>query len=625
MSLFEVNVSGRRIKGRNGRSKHSFTSLIAAAALTCGLAWLPTNEANAAGVELLGINLAGAEFTSGILPGKEGTNYFFPTEANFQQWTSKGIRLIRFPILWERLQPVLNGPFDATYAGYIDQTFALADKYNVQLVLDVHNYMRYRNEVIGTGKVSYASYRDLIRKIALRWSSKKSLYAYDIMNEPHDADAQWPIAAQHGIDAIREIDRVKPIMIEGNAWASAANWPWWNKSLLNLKDPADNLIFQAHLYFDGNDGGSYKKFDVTTVNANYGVERVKPFVQWLKDNNKKGFIGEFGVPGDDPRWFPIMEGMLAYLKENCIPATYWAAGRSWGNYRLAIEPKNGADRPQWSVLKKYIDNTSCSAIGPKSTAATPKPAPAPAPVQTVAPTMPAKPALEETTATINNFTDKNWEKGVYRTAAGVSIPATSNNIKAFTAGQGVVLSDGKVVNIRHVQIVGNNMSVFFDTGTLDGKKLGYPNTLKLATATNTGKPASPQPSSGSNNSNTTKPSSGSNTNTGNNPATTTPVKTPAPAPKPATKTVEAPINNFTDKNWDKGIAKNMAGFSIPKTTANVNAFKVGSSVKMANGQVYQVGSVYSVGNNMSVYLNGPKLKGSAVGHPRTVTLFAGAK
>jgi endoglucanase len=68
----------------------------------------------------------------------------------------------------------------------------------------------------------------------------------------------------------------------------------------------------------------------------------------------------------------------------------------------------------------------------------------------------------------------------------------------------------------------------------------------------------------------------------------------------------------------------MSGFTIPKTSASAAAFKVGASVKMANGQVYKIGSVYSVGNNMSVYLNGPILDGATVGHPKKVTLFTAA-
>jgi len=321
--------------------------------------------ARAERVSLLGLNLSGAGFASQVLPGVNGTHYIFPTESYFSQWSGRGVKLIRFPILWERLQPVLGGPLDPTYAALIDRTFNYAQKYDIKIILDLHNYMRYRGVVIGTGNVSYMQYKDVLVRIAQRWSTQSSLYAYDIMNEPHDAVAQWATAAQYGIDGVRSIDSVRPIMIEGNGWAEATRWPQWNDTLLGLKDPANNLIYQAHVYFDGvGGGGNYTNTSATAYGDDFGMERVRPFVEWLKKNGKRGMIGEFGVPDSDGRWNVIMGNMLAYLKQNCMPATYWAAGPGWANYNLSVEPVNGVERPQWPTLRKYLDDTSCTGIGP---------------------------------------------------------------------------------------------------------------------------------------------------------------------------------------------------------------------------------------------------------------------
>jgi len=265
------------------------------------------------------------------------------------------------------LQPRLFGELDETYAKLIDRTFSYAAKYDVKVILDLHNYARYRGGVIGTDAVPYTSYQDVTTKIARRWSAQSALYAYDIMNEPHDATAYWPTAAQYGINGVRVVDATRPIMIEGNGWAEATRWPQWNDSLLNLKDPANNLIFEAHTYFDENAGGSYSNTDVSRLSVNYGVERVRPFIEWLKKNGKQGYIGEFGVPDDDPRWLIIMDNMLIYLRQNCIPSTYWAAGPGWGDYKLSVEPVNGVERPQWAVLKKYLEPNGCRMVGPFNT------------------------------------------------------------------------------------------------------------------------------------------------------------------------------------------------------------------------------------------------------------------
>ncbi|MDT3719488.1 DUF4214 domain-containing protein [Pseudomonas oryzihabitans] len=329
---------------------------------------LSASNLQAATVHLLGLNLSGAAFAPQVLPGINGTHYIFPVEAHFKQWSDRGVKLIRFPILWERLQPTLGNALDPTYSALIDRTFAYAEKYGMKIILDLHNYMRYRGVVIGTGNVPYSQYQDVMTRIAQRWSSQNSLYAYDLMNEPHDAVSQWQIAAQYGINGVRTYDSIRPILIEGNGWAEATRWPQWNDPLLTLKDPANNIIYQAHVYFDGEGGGgTYVNTSASSYDDEYGIERVRPFVDWLRKNGKRGMIGEFGVPDSDPRWNTIMGRMLAYLKQNCIPATYWAAGPGWANYNLSVEPVNGVNRPQWITLQAYLDDISCASVGPMGT------------------------------------------------------------------------------------------------------------------------------------------------------------------------------------------------------------------------------------------------------------------
>ncbi|MFK4133399.1 hypothetical protein ACI2KR_14115 [Pseudomonas luteola] len=78
--------------------------------LAGALGFLSDNvKAQSAGFELLGLNMSGAGFAPQVLPGINEKNYVFPTENYFKYWSSQGIRLIRFPIIWERLQSNLGG------------------------------------------------------------------------------------------------------------------------------------------------------------------------------------------------------------------------------------------------------------------------------------------------------------------------------------------------------------------------------------------------------------------------------------------------------------------------------------------------------------------------------------
>ena len=316
-------------------------------------------------VDLIGLNIGGAAFSSGLLPGKYNTNYFFPSAGYLKKWQDEGIRTIRFPILWERLQPELNADLDQDYANRIDQFLQQAADHEMGVILDIHNYARYYKKVIGTDDVPITAYQNFLERISERWKQHPGLYAYDIMNEPHGADKYWPAAAQAGIEAIRKHDKERPLLIEGNFWSSAYRWPNYNDPLLQLDDPSNNLIFSAHLYLDKHGNGQYKGPLDENFDTMRGVNRVKPFVEWLKKNGKRGHIGEFGIPPDEPLLLEAMDNMLAYLQDNCIPVTYWAAGSAWGNYKLSIEPhKDGSPRPQWKVLSKYIGQGNCSQIGP---------------------------------------------------------------------------------------------------------------------------------------------------------------------------------------------------------------------------------------------------------------------
>ena len=327
---------------------------------------LSSTASNAENVDLIGLNIGGAAFSSGSIPGKHNTNYFFPSATYLKKWQDAGIRTIRLPILWERLQGELNGELEENYAQLIDKTLQQAADRNMRVILDVHNYARYHKKIIGTEEVPISAYANFLERVAERWAQHPGLYAYDIMNEPHGADKYWPTAAQAGIDAIRKHDRQRPLLIEGNFWSSAYLWPKFNDPLLQLKDPANNLIFSAHLYLDKHGSGQYKDPLEEDFDTMLGIKRLKPFVEWLKKNDKRGHIGEFGIPPDEPLLLEAMDNMLAYLQDNCIPVTYWAAGSAWGNYKLSIEPhKDGSPRPQWNVLSKYIGQGNCSRIGPE--------------------------------------------------------------------------------------------------------------------------------------------------------------------------------------------------------------------------------------------------------------------
>lgn len=314
-----------------------------------------------------GVNLAGLEFGPTILPGKAGTNYFVPNEAELDYYQSKGLSLIRLPFLWERIQPTLGGDLDPTHLALIDDFVAKASTKGMSVILDIHNYGRYpeKGNVIGsTGGPTVANFQDLWTKLATHYANEPAVWAFDLMNEPHNmGSVSWFTIAQAGIDAVRTVDNTHVILVEGDNWSKGSTWPQYNNNLKNLNDPADNLVFEAHQYFDNDQSGQYKNGNTTVAgagaNVNTGVTLITPFVNWLNTNNLKGIVGEYGVPNnsDLTNWNTLLDNFLKYLQQNCVGGTYWAGGPAWGNYITSIEPtKSGStyiDSPQMSILESY--------------------------------------------------------------------------------------------------------------------------------------------------------------------------------------------------------------------------------------------------------------------------------
>jgi endoglucanase len=251
------------------------------------------------------------------------------------------------------VQPALMGPLDEAELKRLDGTVAVARERGMKLMLDLHNFGGCAKAVLGTPELPDEAFADVWRKLAAHFANEPAVFAYSIMNEPVGAKDRWPAAAQAAIDAIRTVDTNHTLSVCGGGFSGAHSWKKASNGF-PLRDPASNIVYEAHQYFDRDNSGTYKQgYDGSGANPMTGVERLKPFVAWLKENNARGFLGEFGVPYDDPRWLEVLDNFIAELKANHIGGTYWAAGPRWGKYPMSVEPQKGRDRSQMEVLSLY--------------------------------------------------------------------------------------------------------------------------------------------------------------------------------------------------------------------------------------------------------------------------------
>jgi endoglucanase len=331
---------------------------------------------------LRGVNLAGAEFGQTNLPGVFNTDYTFPSEDTFRYFCTRNLTLLRFPIQWERIQPALSGPLDTRYLSLVKQAVAQSKAHGGKLIIVVQNFGRYSimengqlNMYIiddassGEVRVTTADLANLWVRLSTEFKNEDGVYAYDLMNEPHDmGDGDWMAISQAVVDAIRAHADGKLLMIPGDNWSSASRWVSTHGADAWIQDPANNFLYEAHAYFDFNESGTYAmnydaELQLNADLANVGVARLAPFVSWCRDNEVCGYVGEYGVPDTDPRWLTVLDNFLKALDAAGFDGTYWAAGEWWGDYALSVQPATNfsVDRVQIPVLLAHTSQLVATA------------------------------------------------------------------------------------------------------------------------------------------------------------------------------------------------------------------------------------------------------------------------
>ncbi|HEY8966515.1 MAG TPA: glycoside hydrolase family 5 protein [Candidatus Methylacidiphilales bacterium] len=347
-----VYVTGLTVSGTAlAAGSYSYAALHASypSIFTSGTGGITVYGVDLAGpVRMGGVNLSCAEW--GPLPGVYGTQYRYPTEAEFDYYHGKGLDLIRLPFRWERLQPTLNAALDAAELARMDAVIGYAHARGMKVILDMHNYDTYNGSLVGSTGVPHSAFRDVWRRIADHFKAETAIYGYDLMNEPHETAGAWPVSAQQAVLGIREVDAAHYVIVEGNAWAGAASWESVNAAL-NILDPVGRLVYEAHCYFVSDLSLTY---DAAGAYPTLGVDRARPFVHWLQSHGFNGYIGECGVPYTDSRWLTVLDLFYAYVSGEGLSTTYWAGGPSWSSTdALTCEPVGGVERPQMSVIEDY--------------------------------------------------------------------------------------------------------------------------------------------------------------------------------------------------------------------------------------------------------------------------------
>jgi hypothetical protein len=239
-------------------------------------------------VSVRGVNLNGGEFGVGAnigtgtgggfsnrAPGIYGETWRYPGAETFHFLACREVAVVRLPLRWERLQPDLRSELDPVELSRLQGTVSAAGQVGIQVIPVIMNYGAYwrhdpfsgrgEREPIGSTAVSVADYADLWRRLADALGDHGNILAWDIMNEPTDmpGDARgWETASQAAVDAIRSTGDTRTVVVPGYSWATVTKFAFLHPDGPWIRDPADEVRYAGHHYFDDRLTGRYFGYDV---------------------------------------------------------------------------------------------------------------------------------------------------------------------------------------------------------------------------------------------------------------------------------------------------------------------------------------------------------------------------
>lgn len=322
-----------------------------------------------------GVNVAGAEFASPVnqprvnwfsnqKPGVHGTEYLYNGPATYAYLRGRGMVLARIPFRWERIQPALGAVLDAAELQRLRDSVNAATAAGMEVVLDVHNYGAYYlhdaatgdgvRRSIGTPEVTEAHFRDLWARLAQEFNANPGVIGYGLMNEPVDMEGTlgrtpektWAAAAQAATDGIRSVPL--PAGAEPR-WIVVGGYNWSHSWALHsdhgepfITDPAERVIYEAHLYYDRDRTGRYLERELNPVHDGHWV-RWDPNPELWRQEDLSGNAdtytvrlfrrGELTPVATAPLWWRGITDEPVYP---CTPGTDTGCAHRAYEYRVVV-------------------------------------------------------------------------------------------------------------------------------------------------------------------------------------------------------------------------------------------------------------------------------------------------
>jgi endoglucanase len=307
--------------------------------------------------QLLGVNLSGAEFGQGPLPGVLNKDYIYPSRKDLGYFHTLGMNVVRVPFRWERIQRKINEPLDPSELEQLRQVVFWAQNMNMCVILDLHNFGTYQGRVLGSADLPTSAFIDVWLRLHKAFDNPDET-AFGLMNEPAAITVpQWITIAQKTVLALREDGARNLLIIGSGRWSGAHEWATVfdgvsaANGFRNFRDPMNNFAIELHQYADANYSGT----GTTCIDPDRLRNIMTRVATWAKQEKKRVYLGEFGV-GPSNECLAALKTIVESMQDAdaWLGWTYWSAGPWWGNYAFSIQPGSGIEAPQLTVLRNFL-------------------------------------------------------------------------------------------------------------------------------------------------------------------------------------------------------------------------------------------------------------------------------
>lgn len=239
-----------------------------------------------------------------------------------------GLNVFRLPVGWQYLVAnQLGGQLDPTFFADYDSLVQACLTTGAHCIIDIHNYARWDDGIIGQGGPSNEDFVSVWTQLAQTYAEQPNVI-FGLMNEPHDLDiSTWADTLQAVVTGIRNTGATSQlILLPGTNKAALGGFDSYSGwALSRVQDPdgsTDKLIFDVHTYLDKDTSGGYAECEHDQTD-NLGYQAT-----WLRQNGRQAFLTETGG-GNTDSCVRDMCAQLSYMNDNAdvyLGWVGWAAG-----------------------------------------------------------------------------------------------------------------------------------------------------------------------------------------------------------------------------------------------------------------------------------------------------------